>query len=335
MSLVYHQNLSPAHIITGLLKHLPVQLLSNEAATPLYRFAAPRYWGAWFGFGLLRLSTLLPYRQQQGLGRALGVLLYRIMATRREVARRNLQICFPQLEEKRREDLAKRHFENLGKSVFDSVLAWWGRDDKLKPLAKVEGIEHLESGLAAGNGVILLGAHLGPLDMGGRLLSFCTPFKVVFRPLAHPLANEIMRRGRLRYGESHIHKQNFRALLRALRNNGVVWYAPDQAHQGANSAQVDFFSVPAPTNTTTSRLAKASGAAVVPFFATRRKDGMGFLLRFHPPLRAFPSSDAIQDAARINRIFEREILETPEQYYWIHRRFKGSHRYPGMDPAGS
>lgn len=283
------------------------------------------------GLALLRVSLLLPYRHQQGLGRALGRALYRTMRKRREVARRNLQICFPHWNESRREHLAVRHFENLGLSVFDSALAWWGADTKLKPLAQTQGLEHLTAGLAAGQGVILLGAHLGPLDMGGRLLSYFASFKVVFRPLAHPLANEIMRRGRRRYGERHIHKQNFRAMLRALKNNGVVWYAPDQAHLGANSAQVDFFSVPAPTNTATSRLVKISGATVIPFFAVRKDDGSGFLLKFHPPLQDFTGSDAIQDAVRINHIIEQEILGAPEQYYWIHRRFKGSRKYRDTD----
>ena len=307
---------------------------SGESATPLHRFIGPRYWAVWLGLAALRLSLLLPFEWQQRLGRGLGRLMYRTMRTRREVARRNLEICFPELAEGDRENLAKRHFENLGMTVFESGLAWWGRNERLRPLAEVEGLEHLEAGLTQGNGVILLGAHLGPLDMGGRLLSFYTPFKVVFRPLAHPLANEIMRRGRLRYGERHIHKQNFRALLRALKKNGVVWYAPDQAHQGANSAEVEFFSVPALTNTTTSRLARASRSAVVPFFATRRSDGAGFLLKFHPPLADFPSDDAIRDAQRINRIFEREIVTAPEQYYWVHRRFKGSRRYRDTDQDG-
>lgn len=292
---------------------------------PLRRFTAPRYWSAWLALAVLRLIVLLPHPATLAIGRMLGRVLHRLSRSRRAVARRNLELCFPDLDNGAREHLLKQHFEHLGMILVESALAWWASDRKLRPLGEPEGLEYLHEGLREGRGVILLGAHLGSLDLGGRLLNHFASFKVVHRPLSHPLANEVMQRGRMRFGTEHIRKDDFRAIVRELKRNGVVWFAPDQAHMGANSAEVPFFSIPVPTNTACSRLARMSGATVIPFFSLRKPDGSGYLLKFMPPLADFPGRDAAGDATRMNRLLETEIRKAPEQYYWIHRRFKGQY----------
>ena len=170
--------------------------------------------------------------------------------------------------------------------------------------------------------MILLSAHFTSLEIGGRLLALRAPFHVLYREHKNPVFESVMRRARERHFEKAIPREDMRGLLRSLKENRAVWYAPDQNYGGEHSVYVPFFGVPAATITTTSRIARISGAAVVPFFPRRLGHGRGYRLILHPPLEDFPGEDPAADAARINRLIEAEIRKAPEQYLWVHRRFK-------------
>lgn len=317
--------------IPGLAATLPRSLRRDisvsDSPTALHRFTAPRYWPVWIGLAALRTACQLPHRALLPLGRALGRVLYRRLAGRREIARRNIDRCFAGLVEPARRALLEAHFESLGIGVFETALAWWAGEKRIARLTRIEGLEHLERALARGRGVILLSAHFTTMDFGVRALGSRVAFDALYRPLGHPLFDEVMRRGRLRGMQRAIEKQDLRGMLRSLGENRAVWFAPDQAHSGANSARVPFFGVPAPTNTIVSRLARTSGAAVLPFFPLRERDGAGYRLTILPPLEGFPGANADADAALVNRLVEDRVRLAPEQYLWIHRRFKGE---PGM-----
>lgn len=294
----------------------------SEPNTPLNEFLAPRYWPVWIGIAAMRASAMLPFGLLVGLGRLLGVVLRQGFRVRRGIAYRNIERCFPELDERAHRALVERHFASLGIGVFETALAWWAGTARLAKRARFEGLEHLERALARGRGVILLSAHFTTMDLGGRLLSTRVDYDALYRPLGHPLFDEIMRRGRLRSARRLLAKEDLRGMLASLREGRAVWFAPDQAHSGANSVIAPFFSHPAPTNAVASRLAGKTGAAVVPFFPLREPGNRAYRLLILPALENFPSDRPEVDAARINALIEHEVRRFPEQYLWIHRRFK-------------
>lgn len=301
--------------------------MTRQNLIPLYHFLAPRFWPVWLGLAVLRAASLLPFGSLIWMGRRLGGVLYRLLSDRREIARRNIERCFPDGDAATHEALLKGHFAALGIGVLETALAWWAGDARLVHRARFEGLEHLERALARGCGVILLSAHFTVMDLGVRLLGTRVALDALYRPLGHPLIDEIMCRGRLRGLERVLVKTDLRGMLRSLRGNRAVWFAPDQAHSGANSTLAPFFSIPAPTNTVASRVARKSGAAVVPFFPLRERGDRSYRLLFLPALEDFPGPEPQADAARINALIEEQARAAPEQYLWIHRRFKGE---PGM-----
>jgi KDO2-lipid IV(A) lauroyltransferase len=284
---------------------------------------SPLVWPSWIALGLLWLgSRLLSYRMALSLGRGLGRLIYRISPRRRHIAQVNLAICFPDLNEAQRDERLRRHFESLGIGLLMIGFAWWAPDEKLRPLLEIEGLEHLQKSLQQGNGVILLSAHFTDLEMTGRLLSLHQPIAVMYRRHENPVIEWAFGRNRRQRFEAAIQRNEIRQVVRTLKRNLPVWYAPDQSFKGRNSTLAPFFGEPAGTNTATSRLAKISGSDVILFSGYRKENGTGYRLVLHRPLQDFPSKDLQQDATRINSLIEQAIAYAPAQYLWIHRRFK-------------
>lgn len=285
----------------------------------------PRHLPAWCLLGALRLAVLLPHPLRDPLGALVGAAYYRFSRRRRRIAAINLALCFPELTETQREALLRDHFGAVGRGVLELAAAWWGASRALVRLTTVEGLDHLRAAQAAGRGVILLSAHFTTLELGARLLAEHFPCTVMYRPHEHPVIDWAMRRSRERHYKNPIPRDDVRAMLRALRAGNVVWYAPDQDYAGKGAVFAPFFGVAASTNGATARIAAASGAPVVPFFPERTP--AGYRLTIQPPLAGFPSGDPVADAARINAVIEAQARRAPEQYYWVHRRFK--HRPPG------
>lgn len=284
---------------------------------------SPMVWPSWFALGLLWLSCrFLSYRGALGFGRRLGRLIYRLSPRRRHIARVNLAICYPDMSEAEREERLRRHFDSLGVGMLMIGFAWWAGDEKLKPLVEIEGLDHLQNSLERGRGVILLSAHFTDLEMTGRLLSLYQPIAVMYRPHENPVIEWAFSRNRRQRFEAAIQRNDIRQVVRTLKQNLPVWYAPDQSFKGRNSTLAPFFGEPAGTNTATSRLAKISGSDVILFSGFRKPDASGYRLVLHPPLEHFPTDDLTQDATRINELVEQAIGYAPAQYLWIHRRFK-------------
>ena len=256
------------------------------------------------------------------IGSLIGKLAYRVAGKRRRIAEINIRLCFPALGGQQQEQLVKDHFDSIGKGIIETALCWWGHESQLRRLYTVSGIEHLEKALAQGKGVILLSAHFTTLEIGGRLLSLDVPFHVLYRPHKNPLFEHVMHKARTRRFEKAIPKDHTRALLKSLSSGMPVWFAPDQNHAGDHSVFVPFFGIAASTLTTTARIAKLSGASVVPFFQQRLENERGYKLTLYPVLKDFPSGDLIKDTARINELIEQEVRKMPQQYLWVHRRFK-------------
>jgi KDO2-lipid IV(A) lauroyltransferase len=296
--------------------------MTNAGRTALYRYWAPKYWLIWLGMLLLRATCLLPHRARLAVGAALGRFLHRIAAERRAITRRNLALAFPELDAAARNDLARKHFEALGMSLIELGLGRWASDRELLALTDISGTEHIAAASAAGVGVILLSAHFSSLEISGRVLSLnCPPFDAVYRRHRNPLITEILRTGRERSAHDTIEKNDIKAMVRSLREGRPVWYAPDQSYNLKQSALLTFFGTPAMTNTATSTLARLGRAKVMPYFPRRLANGR-YELKVLPPLDNFPSDDAEEDTQRFVRLLEERIRLCPEQYYWVHRKYK-------------
>jgi len=293
------------------------------------RLLAPRYWPTWAGLGLLRLVALLPFTGIVWLGRLLGALLRRLALRFARTARRNIELCLPELSPQARERLLDEHFASLGIALLEIPFAWWSSPKRLAKLVHIEGAEHLRAAQARNCGVILLTAHFTSMELAGRTLLFLAPVGFLYRETKNEVLAYALKRFRVGYGGHPIPKDDIRAFISALRHNECVWYAPDQSYRKKGAEMVPLFGIPAATNTLTSRLARMTGAMVLPYFFQRLPGTQGYRAVIHPPLENFPSDCAAADAERFNHLIEAQVRRVPEQYLWIHRRFKGlSADYP-------
>jgi KDO2-lipid IV(A) lauroyltransferase len=290
-----------------------------------------RYWPTWFGFGLWWLLAQLPYPLQLKMGRGLGRLLYHVAKRRRRIAERNIALCFPHLGEAQQEHLVRANIESTAIAVFESGIAWFWPTARIRKLFRVEGIEHLRQAEEQGQGVLLLAMHFTNLDIGAVMLCLEHSIDAMYRPHDNPVYEYLQRRGREnRFEHSQvIPKQDMRTTIKLLRSGRAIWYAPDQDYGRKHSVFAPFFGVPAATVTATAQLARLGQAQVIPFVQVRQPGG-GYVIRVYPPLEDYPSGDEWQDARRVNGFIEERVKENPEQYMWVHRRFKT--RPPGEPP---
>lgn len=290
---------------------------------PWGRLLSPRYWPTWAGLGVLRLLSLLPFSAQLAVGTALGAALRRLPVRFVRIARRNIELCLPELAAAERRRLLGRHFASLGIALLEIAMAWWCPTARLGTISSVEGLEHVRNALTRGRGAILLTAHFTPLEIGGRIVAAATPVNIVYRPTKNEALAHVLSRCRSRNGGHAIPRDDIRSMIAALKGNEVVWYAPDQSYRKKGAELVSLFGIPAATNTATSRIARMTGAAVLPYFVERLPGSAGYRVVIQPPLENFPSGCPRADAERFHRLIEAQVRAVPDQYLWIHRRFKG------------
>jgi KDO2-lipid IV(A) lauroyltransferase len=290
---------------------------------PPARFLLPQYWPAWLALGLTRLLALQSYARVLSIGAALGTLARFVLPGQVRVARRNLQLCLPELDAAQREQILRDHFRSLGMTVGETSLVWWSDGERIRSLARIEGLEHLDRALAAGKGAIMLAAHFTTLEIGAKIMAATRPLHAVFKPTKNELISHYMVSRRDSHSEGVIAYDDIRGMVRALRGKGIVWYAPDQAYRRKGAEMVPFFGIPVATNTATSRLARLTGAAVLPYFVERLPEAAGYRVRIGAALDDFPSDDPVADTARYHALIEAEARRIPAQYLWVHRRLKG------------
>src|ERR1700722_14846597 len=294
----------------------------GRARTMRLEFFQPKYWTTWAGLSVLRAIEMLPFSAQLHVGSALGGLIRRLPLAYVRIAKRNIELCMPALSPADQAKLLDRHCESLGMALCETANTWWSNDRRVKKLAEGEGLENLQAALAKGRGAIMIGGHFTTIEIATRILGTVVPLNVVYRPTKNALLSHTMFTSFSRHGKPIAH-DDIRSMIRALKKNEAVWYAPDQSYRNKGAAMVNFFGIPAATTTATSRLARISGAAVLTYFPERLPGTAGYRVAIGPMLEDFPGLDATSDAERFNRLLEAQIRRVPEQYLWMHRRFKG------------
>ena len=291
---------------------------------PVFRkaFLAPKYWLTWMGFGWWWLLVQQPYPLQLWLGKYLGRLMGLLAKRRTAIARRNIELCFPERDVKAQNLLLREHLEALGIGFFELGIAWFWSRQRLQKLVTYSGLEHLKEAEAAGEGVLLIGMHFTHLDCGGIFAALEHSIDGSYRKHSNPLYNFIQRSCRERFNQSMVMERgDVRMMVRRLREGRAIWYAPDQDYGAKHSVFVPFFGVQAATITATSQIARMGRAKVIPFTCIRKPSG-GYEHKVYPALEGFPSGDELLDATHINQVVEQAIRQAPEQYLWVHRRFK-------------
>ncbi|HJQ61577.1 MAG TPA: lipid A biosynthesis acyltransferase [Burkholderiales bacterium] len=271
---------------------------------------------------LLWLVHFLPLPFLARLGRGLGLLIYAFVRERRQVALTNLRLCFPAWDEGERRRVARAHFQAFGRAFIEHGLLWWSSKARLQRLIRVEGLEHWQA--VSGRPVIWLAPHFVGLDMGGtRIITEWRGVSVYSRQ-KDPLLNRVLLRGRTRFVEPVLfsRQDGIRPVVRAVRQGLPLYYLPDMDLGGRDSIFVPFFGVPAATVTALARIARLANAVVVPAVTRQLPGGAGYVLRFYPAWTAFPTDDVAADVRRMNAFIEERVREMPEQYFWLHKRFK-------------
>lgn len=287
-------------------------------------FLHPRYWLLWLGLGVIWLIVQLPYCVLLRLGRAIGWVILHVSASRRHIAMRNLELCFPQWSEAERKRVLRENFASNGIALIEMAMSWWWPKSRLSRLAHIEGIEHLQRAQQEGKGVILMALHFTTLEIGAALLGQRHTIDGMYREHKNAVFDYVQRKGRERHNldATAIEREDVRAMLKVLRGGRAIWYAPDQDYGAKQSIFVPLFGIQAATVTATTKFARLGRALVMPFTQERLADGAGYRLVIHPPLEDFPGETEEADCLRINQWVEKEVSKLPEQYLWAHRRFK-------------
>ncbi len=285
------------------------------------RYLHPRYWLTWVLIGVLRLLAFLPHNVLQGLGRCIGLFSYVTAREHRHIANINLGMCFPELDEKEREKLVRESMVATGKGYVESTKGWWGN---MKPYAErlqVHGMEHFEEAKRRGKGILLLGGHFSILDFAGPLAAQIMDFNHMYRPNNNPLFDALIERNRRSFSGAAFTRHQLHDMIEFIKEGNIVWYGCDQDFGRKHSVFAPFFGVPAATLTTPAWVARQTGATVI-FISQFREGGKTYSIHFSEIFEDYPSDDEVENATRLNREIEKMVRQYPEQYLWVHRRFK-------------
>jgi len=281
--------------------------------------AALRKLGTWLGVLVLWLVHFLPMKWIGAIGATLGSILYRF--GRGRVTRVNLELCFPEMSERERHDLGLRHFRMLGRNAVELSIMVWGSEKQLLDLIHVEGLEHLKA--AEGRPIIALAPHFIGLNMGGIRVAHEYPGTAsIYSRQKNPVLDRIFLKARTRFGNPYLvsRQEGLRSVIRVVKSGKPFYFLPDMDFGARDAIFSPFFGVPTATITTLPRLAKLTGAAVIP--VVTRQVGDGYVVRFYPEWKDYPTGDLEADVRRMNAFIEDRVREMPEQYFWAHKRFK-------------
>lgn len=280
---------------------------------------------SYLGAGLLWSLHFLPLPLLARIGERLGLLFLLLKKTRREIATTNLALCFPELNQIELGRLVKAHFQVLGRSVIERSILWWASKERLSRLIQVHGEEKIDPIKKTGRPIIFLAPHFVGLDTGGTAVAMRFNGLSLYSVQKNKLFDQLAYHGRTRFGDQRMLTRqdgSIRAILKGLKQGHPIYYLPDMDLGRKDSIFVPFFGVPAATITTLSRLAHASNAVVIPWITRVLPNGKGYVVEIGDPWTDFPTDDVEVDTRKMNAYIERIVLTMPEQYLWVHKRFK-------------
>ena len=284
-------------------------------------FLGPRYWLVWLGVILLYVVTWLPFPAIRGLGRGTGWLLGKLAKSRVKVARRNIQLCYPQMSAEAQEKLVKHNLRRAGMAVYETAMGWWWPDWRVRKHGTVEGFEHVEAILAANKGVFGMALHNMNLEFACRILGLKYPSIAFYRKHNNPLMDYLQYHGRARSNKYMIHKRNARALIAALDAGELCLYLPDQDYGRSQSVFVPFAGVEE-TATTTATMMFIRRTNSESLIVTSQYAEKGYKVKFYPPMPQLKELEDVPALTLLNQNIADIINEQPESYLWMHKRFK-------------
>lgn len=300
--------------------------MADNALRP--EFLHPRYWLVWIGFACWWLLVQLPLAVQTGIANLLGDLSYFVRTRRVRVAERNLQLCFPDWTKDQREKVLRSNIRRTFMGFFETGISWWWPTEKILRHVDFEGQEILDK--LAGQGALLMGYHFTCLEIAGVVMSTRCPLDMAYRPHNNALYDFFQRRGRTSNGRNRtdglppsqlLDRADLRGQVRALKQGRVLWSAFDQDAGRRRGVFVPFFGIPASTHTAFSTIAKMAKVQAITLVMYRRPNGR-YCIEVQPSVENFPTDNPEDDARRYNKIGEQRVRRNPEDYLWVHRRFK-------------
>ena len=303
--------------------------MNKQPVFDFWHYLAPRYWPTWIGLGFMRLIALLPSPMQNLLCKLLSGLYYRLAKKRRHIAMVNIKLCFPDKTEQQREQLVKDAFYAAAMGFIEMINAWWGSEKRLKKKVHIEGLHLIEQARKQNKGTLIIGAHYTTVQLSGRLMSFYVPdLQPLYKKAHNKLFEAIVTRVRGRTYTDIISNKSINELIESLKQNKICWYAPDQDFGKEATIFAPFFNVATACLVVPGVLARITGATVLSMYSQRLENG-DYLLELSAIEEPYPAKNNIESATILNQILEKNILRAPEQYLWLHRRFKT--RPPGED----
>ena len=288
-----------------------------------WRFLTPRYWPTLLLTLVMFLISWLPYSWLRRMGQGIGRLALRFMKKRRFTIERNLELCFPTMSADEREAIIKQNIDNAGLALFETAMAWYWPDWRVNRHVRIEGMEHMERLEREGKGVLCIAVHSMNLELGARAFGIHKSASGVYRPNNNPCFDYFQYKGRSRSNRTLIDRKDVKCMLHTLSNGGRVWYAPDHDYGMRRGTFAPLFAVDkACTTTGTSLLVDNSGCEVLSFTMVREPDSGQYVIRITPTYDDFPRDDLQATAEYVNKVVESSIMQAPEQYMWLHRRFK-------------
>jgi len=284
----------------------------------------PRYWLLWLGLGFMALVAQLPFRWQIFLGIRIGRLAHLVAKRRRQIAQRNIELCFPNWSKAEREQFIYRHFETMGIAIMEMGMSWFMPARRLHKRFEIKGLEHIAALRADGRGAMILGGHFNALEICHSRVARALNLYATYRPHDNAVFDFIQVWGRERHNLDTrvVDRYDIRGMVKAIKQGGFLWYAPDQDFGPRVSEFVPFFGINAATVAATPKLLRLAKAQAVPVAFRRNTDLSGYVIEFLAPLSDLPSGDDRVDLLRINHFFEQQVLANPLEYLWSHRRFK-------------
>lgn len=282
-------------------------------------FLGPKHWLSWFAMGIAYLLSYLPWSGQKFLGNTFGTIHYALSSNRKNICHVNLKICFPDMSEEERTQLAKAHFKSMGIGVFETFASWFQNQKKFQSRITFEGQDVIERVLAKGRGCILISGHFSSLDICGGQMPRFIDVHPIYKLQTNPVMNWVMERQRQAIFSKTIERTNMREVLKSLKQNKAVWYAVDQDYGRKNSVFAPFYGRQCATIAHIGRIANMTNAPVVLYDYGRTEKGFHLSLT---EVENYPTQDDVENATRINELMETVIEPKKEQYFWSHRRFK-------------